>query len=171
MRELFIVGNTMQREETRQGNASRCVSQTRQDGRKIKYIFSVINYTIYEAVCFQFTYFPCDDWKKYKLCLISIIISEVWLFRLRLWNNSMRCKSFYIRMEDKYKIKLHVHWQRSARLRIWFIVVLVWIICRNYPYNAVCGNSFSSVSHHLVHHHAPQINFVKWLFITLQYLI
>ena len=28
---------------------------------KIKHIFSVIHYTIYGAVCFQFTHLPCDD--------------------------------------------------------------------------------------------------------------
>ena len=28
---------------------------------KIKPIFSVIHYTVYWAVCFQFTHFPCDD--------------------------------------------------------------------------------------------------------------
>ena len=28
---------------------------------KIKHILSVINYTIYGAVCSQFTHFPCDD--------------------------------------------------------------------------------------------------------------
>ena len=31
---------------------------------KIKYILSVIYYTICGAVCFQFTHFPCDDWEN-----------------------------------------------------------------------------------------------------------
>ena len=31
---------------------------------KIKNILSVIHYTIYWDVCFQFTYFPCDDWEN-----------------------------------------------------------------------------------------------------------
>ena len=28
---------------------------------KIRHILSVIHYTIYAAVCFQFSHFPCDD--------------------------------------------------------------------------------------------------------------
>ena len=38
---------------------------------KIKHIFSVIHYTIYGSVCFQFTHFPCDDWKNIHFVLIS----------------------------------------------------------------------------------------------------
>ena len=46
---------------------------------KIKQILSVIHYTIWMEMCFQFTHFPCDDWDNiYILCLIIIIESEVW---------------------------------------------------------------------------------------------
>ena len=45
---------------------------------KIKYVLSVIHYTICGAVCFQFTHFSCDDWDDWVLCLIIIIKSEVW---------------------------------------------------------------------------------------------
>ena len=38
---------------------------------KIKHIFSVIHYTIYGAVCFQFTHFPCDDWENIHFVLLS----------------------------------------------------------------------------------------------------
>ena len=38
---------------------------------KIKHIFSVIHCTIYGAVCFQFTHFPCDDWENIHLVLLS----------------------------------------------------------------------------------------------------
>ena len=31
---------------------------------KIKQVLSVIHYIICGAVCFQFTHFPCDDWKN-----------------------------------------------------------------------------------------------------------
>ena len=34
-------------------------------------IFSVIHYTIYGAVCFQFTHFLCDDWKYIYFVLLS----------------------------------------------------------------------------------------------------
>ena len=68
---------------------------------KIKHILSLIHYTICGAVCFQFTHFSCDDWDNiYILCLIIIIKSEVWtithFFRVRSWNNGVRCMSFYI---------------------------------------------------------------------------
>ena len=68
---------------------------------KIKHIVSVIHYTICGAVCFQFTHFPCDDWENiYILCLIIIIKSEVWTTTHCLWNNGVRCMSFYILMYD-----------------------------------------------------------------------
>ena len=38
---------------------------------KIKHILSVIHYTIYGAVCFQFTHFPCDDWENIYFVLLS----------------------------------------------------------------------------------------------------
>ena len=31
---------------------------------ELKQILSVIHYTIYGAVCFQFTHLPCDDWEN-----------------------------------------------------------------------------------------------------------
>ena len=44
---------------------------------KIKRILSDIHYTIYRAVCFQFTNFPCNDWENIH-CLIIIFKLEVW---------------------------------------------------------------------------------------------
>ena len=42
-------------------------------------IFPQLSIILCGAVCFQFTYFPCDDWENiYILCLIIIIKSEVW---------------------------------------------------------------------------------------------
>ena len=39
---------------------------------KIKHhILSVIHYTIYGAVCFQFTYLPCDDCENIYFILVS----------------------------------------------------------------------------------------------------
>ena len=38
---------------------------------KIKHIFSVMNSTIYGAVCFQFNHFPCDDWENIYFVLLS----------------------------------------------------------------------------------------------------
>ena len=61
---------------------------------KIKHLLSVTHYTICGAGCFQFTHFPCDDWeKKYILCLIIIIKSEVWtiIHCLGLGHETMVC--------------------------------------------------------------------------------
>ena len=38
---------------------------------KIEHIFSVIHFTIYGAVCFQFTHSPCDDWENIHYVLLS----------------------------------------------------------------------------------------------------
>ena len=67
---------------------------------KIKHILSVIHYTICGAVCFQFTHFPCDDWENiYTLSYYHHQIGNMNyqpLFRVRSWNNVVRCMSFYI---------------------------------------------------------------------------
>ena len=67
---------------------------------KIKHILSVIYYTICGAVCFQFTYFLCDDWDN--IYTVSYYHHQIGsmnyypLFRVRSWNNGMRFISFYI---------------------------------------------------------------------------
>ena len=71
---------------------------------KIKHILWVIHYTIHYkicgAVCFQFTHSPCDDWENiYTLSYYHHQIGSMNyypLFRVRLWNNGVRCMSFYI---------------------------------------------------------------------------
>ena len=76
-----------------------CVSKT-------EHIRLVIQYAIYGAVCFQFTQFPRDGWENILHCLIIIIKSEVWttiLFRVRSWNNGMRCMSIYTLIRMKMK--------------------------------------------------------------------
>ena len=67
---------------------------------KMKHILSVIHYTICGAVCFQLTHFPCDDWENiYTLSYYHHQIGSMNyypLFRVRSWNNGVRCMSFYI---------------------------------------------------------------------------
>ena len=46
---------------------------------KIKHIFSVIHCTIYGAVSFQFTHFPCDDWDNIHFVLLS---SSNWKYEI-----------------------------------------------------------------------------------------
>ena len=62
---------------------------------KIKHIPSAIHYTICGAVCFQFIYFLCDDWDNlYTLSYYRHEIGSINyypLFRVRSWNNGMRC--------------------------------------------------------------------------------
>ena len=80
--------------------------------------FSIIQYTICGAVCFQFTRFPCDDWDNiYTLSYYYHQIGSMNyypLFRVRPWNNCMRCMSFYILMNSWY-----------GRIASWDIRVLV----------------------------------------------
>ena len=75
-----------------------------------------IHYTICEDVCFQFTHFLCDDWENiYTLSYHHhqiVSMNYYPLFRVRSWNNGMRCKSFYIliHMSIHYRteiLKLH----------------------------------------------------------------
>ena len=67
---------------------------------KIKHILSVIHYTICGAVFFQFTYFLRDDWEN--IHTLSYYHHQIGsmnyypLFRVRSWNNGMRCMYFYI---------------------------------------------------------------------------
>ena len=67
---------------------------------KIKHILFVIYYTICGAVCFQFTHFCCDDWENiYTLSYYHHQIGSMNyypLFRVRSWNNGVRCMPFYI---------------------------------------------------------------------------
>ena len=67
---------------------------------KIGHILSVIHYKIRGAVCFQLTHFPCDDWDNiYTLPYYHHQIGSMTyyqLFRVRSWNNGMRCMSFCI---------------------------------------------------------------------------
>ena len=69
---------------------------------KIKHILSVIHYTICGAVCFQFTHFLCDGGDNiYTLSYYHHQIGSMNyypLFRIRSWNNGVRCMSFYILM-------------------------------------------------------------------------
>ena len=66
----------------------------------IKHILSVIHYTICGAVCSQFTHFSCGDWENiYTLSYYHHQIGSMNyypLFRVRSWNNGLRCMSFYI---------------------------------------------------------------------------
>ena len=61
----------------------------------IRHILSIIHYTIYGAVCFQFTHFPCGDWEiTYTLSYYHHQIGSMNyypLFMVTSWNNVMRC--------------------------------------------------------------------------------
>ena len=60
---------------------------------KIGHILLVIHYSIYGAVCFQFTHFSRDGWENILLCLFIIIKSEVWpiIHCLGLGHETMIC--------------------------------------------------------------------------------
>ena len=80
---------------------------------KNKYILSVIHYTICGAVGFQFNHFPCDDWDNiYTFSYYHHQIGSMNyypLFRLRSWNNGVRCMSFYILMSSWSAFRLSKH--------------------------------------------------------------
>ena len=71
---------------------------------KIRHILSVIHHTIRGAVfffcfVFQFTHYPCDWENIYTLSYYHHQIGSMNyypLFRVRLWNNGVRCMSFCI---------------------------------------------------------------------------
>ena len=73
-------------------------------GKYIKLLYRkyVIHYTICRAVCFQLTHSPCDDWDNtYTLSYHHHQIGSMNycpLFRVRSWNNGVRCMSIYILM-------------------------------------------------------------------------
>ena len=98
---------------------------------KIKHILSVIPYTIHfticGAVCFQFTHSPCDDWDN--ICTLSYYHHQIGsmnyypLFRVRSWNNGVRCMSFYILTKpiehyttswDHSDVSELIHWRTLA---------------------------------------------------------
>ena len=75
---------------------------------KIKHIPSIIRYTICGAVCFQFTHFPCDSYENiYTLSYYHHQIGSMSyypLFRVRSWNNGMRCMYLYIHIPRCYVV-------------------------------------------------------------------
>ena len=67
---------------------------------KTRHILSAIHFTIRGAVCFQFTHFSCDYWENIYAYYHHQIGSMNYypLFRVRSWNNGVRCMSFCILM-------------------------------------------------------------------------
>ena len=73
---------------------------------KIWSIFSIIFIVIYWSVCIQLTHFSFDHCEN--RCTLSYYhyqigsIAHSLLFRVRSWNNGMRCMSFYVHMNLWY---------------------------------------------------------------------
>ena len=69
---------------------------------KIRHIISVIHYKTGEAVCFQLTHFPCDDWENiYTLSYYHHRIGSMNyypLFKVGSLNNGVHSMSFCILM-------------------------------------------------------------------------
>ena len=67
-----------------------------------RHILSAIHYKICGAAYFQFTHLPCDDWEN--VYILSYYhhhhqigsMNHYPLFRVRSWNNGMRCMSLYV---------------------------------------------------------------------------
>ena len=71
----------------------------------IKHILSVIHHTICGVVCFQFIHFSCAVWENiytlsyyhHQIGSMNYFLHPVLsLFRVRSWNNGVRCMSLYI---------------------------------------------------------------------------
>ena len=85
---------------------------------KIEHVLIVIHYSIYGAVCFQFTQFPRDGWENILLCLIIIIKSEVWtiIHCLGLGHETMVCAVclfifFFLYILDHTYLKSLIVWK------------------------------------------------------------
>ena len=74
---------------------------------------STCDHAIRGAVCFQFTHSPCDDWENiYTLSDYHYQIGSMNyypLFRVRSWNNGVRCMSFCILMPVCW-IYINIYW-------------------------------------------------------------
>ena len=101
---------------------------------KIKLILSVIHYTICGAVCFQFTNFPCDDWENiYTLSYYHHQIGSMNynpLFRVRSWNNGVRCMSFYI-LTIIQTLRHHV--RKINNSKFWILVIIIFVVITDMP--------------------------------------
>ena len=104
---------------------------------KIKHILSFTHYTLCGAVCFQFTHSPCDDWENiYTLFYHHHQMGSMNyypLFKVRSWNNGVRCMSFYILMNLWY-----------GRIASWDSLVLVVFA----PNLALCHWNAASLHYH-----------------------
>ena len=79
---------------------------------KIKRIFSVIQYTICGAVCFQFTHFPLDDWENISAFYPRPVLAFGYCHRLRLcvcvrvWVCQSVCQSLACPRDNSGPLKL-----------------------------------------------------------------
>ena len=67
---------------------------------KIRHILSVIHYKTRGTLCFQWTHGPCDNWENINTLSYHHhrigSMNYYPLFRVRSWNNGVRCMSFCI---------------------------------------------------------------------------
>ena len=120
---------------------------------KNEHILSVIHYTIWGAVCFQFAHFPCDDWENiYTLSYYHNQIGSMNyypLFRIRSWSNGVRCMSFYILIRGTLKklcfFKFTSKCDMTAKQQLkWHVIRLFWGVSR-FPYRCLTHWSLGDV--------------------------
>ena len=99
-------------------------------------------------MCFQFTHFPCDEWENiYTLSYYYHQIGSInyySLFRVRSWNNGMRCVSFYIRID----------------FEVGFYPRMKFFIASIFRFNCFLNNVYRTQHSH--HYRAPDILFDLW---------
>ena len=96
---------------------------------KIKHIVSVIRYTLYVAVCFQFTHFLCDDWGIYIyiLCVIIIIRLEVWTITHCLGLGHETMLWAVIPTIDRFVPANIFYWNPQPTRKIYLLITKAWL--------------------------------------------
>ena len=103
---------------------------------------SVFHYKICGAVCFQFTHFPCDDWENiYTLSYYHHQIGSMNyypLFRVRSWNNGVRCMSLYILINNLSSVWEETKRRQNSCIALSMLHGLPCIFCANQRGNYNC---------------------------------
>ena len=86
-------------------------------------IFSPLSIIQYVGLCLQFTHFSCDDWENiYTLSYYHHQIGSMNyypLFRVRSWNNGVRCMCFYILIKLFNITRTEQKFVRAGDTKMW----------------------------------------------------
>ena len=105
-----------------------------------EHILSGIHYSIYGAVCFQFTQLLYDNWENiYKINTLFFFHHQIGsmnyypLFKVRSWNNGVHRMSLYILKSSCIHIIIQIHGRHG-----------IWNLCdQKHMFGGFCGMCFS----------------------------